>query len=87
MPGKARVPYFVPLVFNESLVARTDKRRCTIIPPYVGKTIEVYNGKSYIPLKITPEMVNFKLGDFILTKPLKLNAQKEKLQRGQKKKK
>jgi len=84
---KLKIPYFVPLRFTSNNVARTDKRKCTIMPHHVGKVIEVYNGKSYVPLSITPEMVDFKLGDFIFTKTLKLNIQKSKLQSSQKRKK
>lgn len=86
MLGKS-IPYFVPLKFGANNVARTDKLKCTIMPFYVGKVIEVYNGKSYIPLNITAQMVNFKLGDFIPTKKFGPKPKKDKAQAVQKGKK
>jgi small subunit ribosomal protein S19 len=47
----------------------TRNRNTTIIPSMVGKNFQIYNGKVFIKLTITtPEMVGFKLGEFIFTK-------------------
>jgi len=55
-------------------VGRTDKviktwsRRSTIVPEFVGLTIAVHNGRKFIPVYITEEMVGFKLGEFSPTR-------------------
>ena len=43
---------------------KTWSRRSTIIPDFVGVTISVYNGKSFIPVYVTEDMVGHKLGEF-----------------------
>jgi small subunit ribosomal protein S19 len=49
---------------NEKKVLRTWSRRSTIIPEMVGHTIAVHNGKKFIPVYITENMVGHKLGEF-----------------------
>ncbi len=46
---------------------RTHVRDMIILPVMVGLTIEVYNGKEFIPVKITPEMIGHYLGEFAPT--------------------
>ena len=53
---------------NEKKVLRTWSRRSTIIPEMVGHTIAVHNGKKFIPVYITENMVGHKLGEFALTR-------------------
>jgi len=43
---------------------KTWARDCTITPEMVGYTFGVYNGKEFIPVKVTEEMVGHKLGEF-----------------------
>lgn len=43
---------------------RTTSRASTIIPAFVGRTIEVHNGKDFIPVTCTEEMIGHKLGEF-----------------------
>ncbi len=45
-------------------VIKTHVRDMIILPEMVGLTIAVYNGKEYIPVKITPEMIGHRLGEF-----------------------
>ncbi len=47
---------------------RTHCRDFPIIPEMIGLTIEVYNGKEYIPVKVKPEMLGHYLGEFALTR-------------------
>jgi len=47
---------------------KTWSRRSTIIPEMVGLTIQVYNGKIFIPVFITENMVGHKLGEFSPTR-------------------
>ena len=63
---------------NEKKVLRTWSRRSTIIPEMVGHTIAVHNGKKFIPVYITENMVGHKLGEFALTRTFKAHGQAEK---------
>ena len=56
---------------NEKKVLRTWSRRSTIIPEMVGHTIAVHNGKKFIPVYITENMVGHKLGEFSPTRIFK----------------
>ena len=49
---------------NKNDVVKTWSRRSTIFPDFVGHTIAVHNGKEFIPVYITEEMVGHKLGEF-----------------------
>lgn len=49
-------------------VIKTWSRRSTIVPEMVGLTIAVHNGRKFIPVYITEEMVGFKLGEFAPTR-------------------
>ena len=56
---------------NEKKVLRTWSRRSTIIPEMVGHTIAVHNGKKFIPVYVTENMVGHKLGEFSPTRQFK----------------
>ncbi len=43
---------------------KTWARRCTIVPEFVGQTFEVHNGRVFIKVYVTEEMVGHKLGEF-----------------------
>lgn len=49
---------------GEKTVIKTWSRRCTIVPEMVGHTFGVHNGKEFIAVAITEEMVGHKLGEF-----------------------
>ena len=49
-------------------VIKTWSRRSTIYPDFVGHTIAIHNGKEFIPVYITEDMVGHKLGEFSLTR-------------------
>ena len=53
---------------NKKEVIKTWSRRSTIYPDFVGHTIAVHNGKEFIPVYITEDMVGHKLGEFALTR-------------------
>src|SRR5512143_3551577 len=61
---------------NEKKVVRTWSRRSTILPEFVGHTIAVHNGKKFIPVYITENMVGHKLGEFSPTRTFKGHAAK-----------
>ena len=52
-------------------VVRTWSRRSTILPEFVGQTIAVHNGKKFIPVYVTKNMVGHKLGEFSPTRVFK----------------
>jgi small subunit ribosomal protein S19 len=56
---------------NEKKVVRTWSRRSTVIPEMVGHTLAVHNGKKFIPVYITENMVGHKLGEFSMTRTFK----------------
>ena len=47
----------------------TWSRRSTIIPDFVGLTFMVHNGKKHVPVFVSENMVGFKLGEFVPTRP------------------
>lgn len=53
---------------NKKTVIKTWSRRSTIYPEFVGHTFAVHNGKDFIPVYVTEEMVGHKLGEFALTR-------------------
>ena len=53
---------------KEKKVIKTWARRCTITPDFVGHTIAVHNGRQFIPVYITEDMVGHKLGEFSPTR-------------------
>jgi small subunit ribosomal protein S19 len=66
---------------NEKKVVRTWSRRSTILPEMVGHTIAVHNGRKFIPVYITEQMVGHKLGEFAPTRTFKGHAVKAALER------
>ena len=49
-------------------VIKTWSRRSTIYPEFIGHTFAVHNGKEFIPVYVTEDMVGHKLGEFSLTR-------------------
>ena len=49
-------------------VIKTWSRRSTIFPSFIGHTFAVHNGKDFIPVYITDDMVGHKLGEFAMTR-------------------
>jgi len=57
-------------------VIKTWSRRSTIVPEMVGQTIAVHNGKKFIPVYVTENMVGHKLGEFAPTRYFKGHTSK-----------
>ena len=70
-PSAKEVKVAVLSATNEKKVIRTWSRRSTILPEFVGHTIAVHNGKKFIPVYITENMVGHKLGEFSPTRVFK----------------
>ena len=47
---------------------KTWSRRSTILPDFIGLTFQVHNGKTFVPVNISEEMVGHKLGEFAPTR-------------------
>jgi small subunit ribosomal protein S19 len=56
---------------NDRKVIKTWSRRSTVFPEMVGHTLAVYNGRKFIPVYITENMVGHKLGEFSPTRQFK----------------
>src|SRR5437762_14001484 len=61
---------------SEKKVVRTWSRRSTILPDFVGHTIAVHQGKKFIPVYVTENMVGHKLGEFAPTRIFKGHSMK-----------
>ncbi len=59
---------------RDKRIIRTWSRRSTIIPEMLGHTIAVYNGKRFIPVYITENMVGHKLGEFSPTRTFRSHS-------------
>ena len=56
---------------NDKKVIKTWSRRSTVVPEMVGHTLAVHNGRKFIPVYITENMVGHKLGEFAPTRAFK----------------
>ena len=56
---------------SEKKVIKTWSRRSTVIPEFVGHTLAVHNGRKFIPVYVTENMVGHKLGEFAPTRIFK----------------
>nr|YP_009407412.1 ribosomal protein S19 [Dionaea muscipula]ASA46363.1 ribosomal protein S19 [Dionaea muscipula]QBC71761.1 ribosomal protein S19 [Dionaea muscipula] len=66
---------------EEKEIIVTWSRASTIIPPMIGHTIAVHNGKEHLPLYIRGYMVGHKLGEFAPTRNFEKHAKKDKRSR------
>jgi small subunit ribosomal protein S19 len=67
---------------GEKKIIKTWSRRSTIIPEFIGYTFAVHNGKKFIPVYVTENMVGHKLGEFALTRTFRSHAGSEKTVKG-----
>ena len=63
-------------------IIRTWSRRSTIMPQFVGLTFGVYNGKKFVPVLVTENMVGHKFGEFAPTRTFFGHAADKKAKRG-----
>jgi small subunit ribosomal protein S19 len=66
---------------NEKKVVKTWSRRSTIVPDMIGHTLAVHNGKKFIPVYVTEQMVGHKLGEFAPTRTFKGHAVRAAMER------
>ena len=65
----------------EKKVIKTWSRRSTIVPEMISHTVAVHNGKKFIPVYITEQMVGHKLGEFAPTRSFKGHGVKAALEK------
>lgn len=53
---------------NDKKPIKTWARACTVVPDFIGHTFSVHNGKAFIQVFITDNMVGHKLGEFAVTR-------------------
>lgn len=63
---------------NDKKIIKTWSRRSTVTPDFVGHTLSVYNGKKFIPIFISENMVGHKLGEFSPTRTFRTHGGKTK---------
>jgi small subunit ribosomal protein S19 len=56
---------------------RTWSRACTIVPEFVGRTFEVHNGRYFVKVFVTEEMVGHKLGEFAPTRTFRAHTTRQ----------
>ena len=61
---------------NDKKVIKTWSRRSTILPECIGLTFAVHNGRKFVPVYITENMVGHKLGEFAPTRTFQGHAEK-----------
>lgn len=66
---------------NDKRPIKTWSRRSMIAPDFVGLTIQVHNGRQYVPVFVTEDMVGHKLGEFALTRTYRGHAADKKAKR------
>lgn len=63
---------------GEKRVLKTWSRRSTIVPEFIGHTFAVHNGKKFIPVYVTENMVGHKLGEFSPTRTFRAHSGSKK---------
>ena len=59
---------------NERNVIKTWSRRSTVVPEFIGHTLAVHNGRKFIPVYVTENMVGHKLGEFSPTRTFRSHS-------------
>jgi small subunit ribosomal protein S19 len=62
-------------------IIKTWSRRSTIVPDFVGLTFAVHNGKKFVPVYVTENMVGHKLGEFAPTRTFHGHGADKKVKR------
>lgn len=59
---------------GEKKVIKTWARACTVTPEFVGHTFAVHNGRKFLPIYVTEQMVGHRLGEFSFTRFFKVHG-------------
>ena len=60
---------------GDKRVIKTWARDCTVTPDFVGHTLAIHNGRKFLPIFITEDMVGHKLGEFVPTRFFRAHGQ------------
>ncbi|MEO5358353.1 MAG: 30S ribosomal protein S19 [Nitrospirae bacterium YQR-1] len=63
---------------GDKKIVKTWSRRSTVVPEFIGYTFAVYNGKKFIPVYVTENMIGHKLGEFSPTRTFKGHSGSDK---------
>ena len=63
---------------NKKQVIKTWSRRSTILPEFIGQTFAVHNGRKFVPVFVTENMVGHKLGEFSPTRTFQGHSAEKK---------
>mgnify|MGYP006166204577 FL=1 len=55
-------------IYSSKNVIKTTSKNSIIVPKFIGLTFQIYNGKTFVTIKIIEEMINHKFGEFITTR-------------------
>ncbi len=79
-------PYVDEKLFRKVEKAKTSRnrepiktwaRRCTIVPEFIGQSFKVHNGKTFIDVFVTEDMVGHKLGEFSISRTFRGHTNKK----------
>jgi small subunit ribosomal protein S19 len=59
---------------NDKKVIKTYSRRSTVSPEMVGHTLAIHNGRKFVPIYLTENMVGHKMGEFVPTRTFKAHS-------------
>lgn len=66
--SKWKGPYFNTEKIKNNKQKNILYRNSEILPQFIGKTFLIYNGKNYVEILVTDDMINHKFGEFIFTR-------------------
>src|SRR5437868_6501663 len=69
---------------REKKVIKSWSRRSTVTPDMVGHTIAIHNGRKFVPVYVSENMVGHKLGEFALTRTFKGHSGKKAVEKSAK---
>jgi small subunit ribosomal protein S19 len=64
------------LSYNSEKPVKIWSRNSVIFPLFIGKVLSIYNGKKFVNVKISEEMVGFKVGEFVPTRKKPVHKKK-----------
>ena len=64
---------------GEKKVIKSWSRRSTVVPEMIGHTVAIHNGKKFVPIYVTENMVGHKFGEFAPTRLFRGHAGKDKV--------
>jgi len=66
--SKNKGPFFKVNLLKKKQWIKIDNKNLVILPEYVNQFVNIYNGKTFVTLKINNKMIGFKFGEFINTR-------------------